>query len=58
MKQDRKDETDDGIMYTDVPMKNLKTLYTKVGDVLGGLCVFGRGYDDATGETCKWNVAR
>ena len=35
------DETEDGIMYADVPIKGIKTLYTKIGDILGWLCVLG-----------------
>jgi len=35
------DETEDGIMYADVPIKGVKTLYTKIGDILGWLCVLG-----------------
>ncbi|MCK4559400.1 MAG: carbon-nitrogen hydrolase family protein [Calditrichia bacterium] len=35
------DETEDGIMYADVPTKGIKTLYPMVGDLLGWLCVLG-----------------
>jgi len=34
-------ETDDGIMYADLPTRGVNTLYTKVGDVLGWTCVLG-----------------
>jgi apolipoprotein N-acyltransferase len=35
------DETDTGIMYADVPTKGGNTLYTKIGDLLGWICVVG-----------------
>lgn len=35
------DETEDGIMYADVPTKGIKTLYPMIGDLLGWLCVAG-----------------
>ena len=34
-------ETDDGIMYADIPTKGVNTLYTQIGDVLGWICVVG-----------------
>lgn len=34
-------ETDDGIMYADIPTRGVNTLYTKVGDVLGWICALG-----------------
>lgn len=34
-------ETDDGIMYADVPTRGVNTLYTKIGDLLGWICVLG-----------------
>jgi apolipoprotein N-acyltransferase len=33
------DKTEDGIMYADVPIKGIKTLYSRVGDLLGWLCL-------------------
>jgi hypothetical protein len=35
------DETDIGIMYTDVPTKGIKTLYPRVGALIGWLSVLG-----------------
>jgi apolipoprotein N-acyltransferase len=35
------DETDTGIMYTDVPTKGVKTLYPRVGALIGWLSVLG-----------------
>ena len=35
------DNTNTGIMYADVPIKGVNTLYATVGDLLGWLCVFG-----------------
>jgi apolipoprotein N-acyltransferase len=35
------DETDDGILYADIPTRGVNTLYTKIGDVLGWICVIG-----------------
>ncbi len=35
------DETEDGIMYADVPTKGIKTLYPMIGNLLGWLCVAG-----------------
>ncbi len=35
------DETEDGIMYADVPTKGIRTLYPVVGDSLGWICVVG-----------------
>jgi apolipoprotein N-acyltransferase len=35
------DETEDGIMYADVPAKGVKTIYSIIGDLLGWLCVLG-----------------
>ena len=35
------DSTDTGIMYADVPTRGVNTLYTKIGDLLGWICVFG-----------------
>jgi apolipoprotein N-acyltransferase len=37
------DETEDGIMYADVPTKGVKTLYPMIGDLLGWLCLLGLG---------------
>ena len=34
-------ETDDGILYADIPTRGVHTLYTKIGDSLGWACVFG-----------------
>lgn len=33
------DQTKDGILYADVPIKGIKTLYTVTGDILGWACV-------------------
>lgn len=35
------DETDTGIMYAEVPTQGVNTLYSKVGDLLGWICVVG-----------------
>jgi apolipoprotein N-acyltransferase len=35
------DETDTGIMYADVPMKGVNTIYSTIGDLLGWICVAG-----------------
>ena len=35
------DETDDGILYADVPTRGVNTLYTEVGDLLGWGSVLG-----------------
>lgn len=35
------DNTTTGILYADVPTRGINTLYTKVGDVLGWICVAG-----------------
>jgi len=35
------DNTATGIMYADVPIKGVNTIYATVGDLLGWLCVFG-----------------
>ena len=35
------DETDVGIMYADLPTQGVNTLYTRIGDVLGWICVAG-----------------
>ena len=35
------DNTNTGILYADVPTRGVNTLYTKVGDVLGWVCVAG-----------------
>jgi apolipoprotein N-acyltransferase len=32
---------DDGIMYAELPMQGVNTLYTQIGDVLGWICVVG-----------------
>jgi len=37
------DNTDDGIMYADVPTQGVNTIYTTIGDLLGWLCVLGLG---------------
>jgi apolipoprotein N-acyltransferase len=34
-------ETDDGIMYADIPTRGIRTLYTMIGDVFGWTCVVG-----------------
>ncbi|MHA2061853.1 MAG: carbon-nitrogen hydrolase family protein [Candidatus Sifarchaeia archaeon] len=50
------DETEDGIMYADVPTKGIKTLYPMIGDLLGWLCVLGFGVFVAMsiiGRVCK-----
>jgi hypothetical protein len=31
----------DGIMYAELPMQGVNTLYTQIGDVLGWICVVG-----------------
>jgi len=33
------DQTEDGIMYADIPVKRIKVLYPVFGDLLGWLCV-------------------
>jgi apolipoprotein N-acyltransferase len=35
------DDTTTGIMYADVPMKGITTVYASVGDLLGWVCVVG-----------------
>jgi apolipoprotein N-acyltransferase len=35
------DNTDTGIMYADVPTKGVNTIYTRIGDLLGWICVVG-----------------
>ncbi len=35
------DETEDGIMYADVPTKGVNTIYSTIGDLLGWLSVLG-----------------
>jgi apolipoprotein N-acyltransferase len=35
------DETDDGILYADIPTRGVNTLYTTIGDLLGWFCVSG-----------------
>lgn len=35
------DQTEDGIMYADVPTKGIRTLYPLVGDALGWICLIG-----------------
>lgn len=35
------DQTDTGIMYAEVPTQGVKTLYSRVGDMLGWFCVVG-----------------
>ncbi|MFC1965694.1 hypothetical protein ACFLWI_01925 [Chloroflexota bacterium] len=35
------DETDTGIMYTDVPTKGVRTLYPRVGKLIGWLSALG-----------------
>jgi apolipoprotein N-acyltransferase len=35
------DETDTGIMYAQVPIKGIQTIYSKTGDVLGWICLLG-----------------
>ena len=37
------DNTDDGIMYADVPTQGVNTIYTTIGDLIGWLCVLGLG---------------
>jgi len=34
-------ETDDGIMYSDVPTQGVKTIYSRIGVLLGWICVVG-----------------
>jgi apolipoprotein N-acyltransferase len=40
---DQMDSADpgDGIMYADLPTQGVNTLYTRIGDVLGWICVVG-----------------
>ena len=35
------DETDDGILYADIPTQGVNTPYAQIGDILGWLCVVG-----------------
>ena len=35
------DQTDTGIMYAEVPTQGVNTLYSKVGDLLGWICLIG-----------------
>ncbi len=35
------DETDTGIMYADIPTKGVKTLYPRVGKLIGWLSALG-----------------
>ena len=35
------DETDDGILYAEIPTQGVHTLYAQIGDILGWLCVVG-----------------
>jgi len=35
------DETEDGIMYANVPTKGVRTLYPHIGDIFGWICVLG-----------------
>ena len=35
------DETEDGIMYADIPTKGIKTIYSTIGDSFAWLCVLG-----------------
>jgi apolipoprotein N-acyltransferase len=35
------DETDDGLLYANVPTRGVNTLYSQVGDVLAWICVLG-----------------
>ncbi|MBD3307488.1 hypothetical protein GF339_13750 [candidate division KSB3 bacterium] len=35
------DETDDGIMYAEIPTRGINTLYTTIGDIFGWICVVG-----------------
>ncbi len=34
-------QTDTGIMYAEVPTQGINTLYSKIGDLLGWICVVG-----------------
>ncbi|MFN2234995.1 MAG: nitrilase-related carbon-nitrogen hydrolase, partial [Anaerolineales bacterium] len=34
-------DSGDGIMYAELPMQGVKTLYTQIGDILGWICIFG-----------------
>jgi apolipoprotein N-acyltransferase len=34
-------ETDNGIIYADVPTRGINTIYTTIGDLLGWICVVG-----------------
>jgi len=35
------DDTNTGILYADVPTRGINTIYTKIGDLLGWICVVG-----------------
>ena len=35
------DKTEDGILYANVPIKSIQTIYSIIGDLLGWLCVIG-----------------
>ena len=35
------DETEEGIMYVDLPTQGVNTLYAQIGDIFGWICVFG-----------------
>jgi apolipoprotein N-acyltransferase len=37
------DETENGILYADVPTKGVRTIYSMIGDLLGWGCVLGLG---------------
>jgi apolipoprotein N-acyltransferase len=34
-------DSGDGIMYAELPMQGVKTLYTQIGDILGWICIVG-----------------
>jgi apolipoprotein N-acyltransferase len=36
-------EAGDGILYADVPTREISTVYTTLGDLLGWICVLGSG---------------
>jgi len=41
LNQKDSDETEDGIMYADIPTKGIKTIYSTIGDSFAWLCVLG-----------------
>jgi len=36
-----REKVGDGIMYAELPVRGVKTLYTQICDVLGWICVVG-----------------